>query len=164
MVELYRRAHGLFACNGIMFNHESPRRSSEFFSRRLTEGAVRIKTGKADRLPLGNLHPRRDWGFAGDYMAAAWAMLQRPAPEDFVIATGVRHTVQDFVTTVFAALGLDGQRFVAPDPSLARSDDPDSPPADTTKAEAVLGWRPTVEFDRLVKMLVEAELRRAGVS
>jgi GDPmannose 4,6-dehydratase len=154
----YREAYGLFACSGILFNHESPRRGRDFVSRKIAAGAARIKLGLADRLTLGNLAARRDWGFAGDYVRAMWAMLQRPAPEDFVIGTGVQHTVEDFCRAAFGCVGLDHRRYVVVDPSLLRPVENDNMAADASKARRLLDWTPTTGFTELVAMMVRAEM------
>lgn len=160
----YRESYGLFACSGILFNHESPRRSVEFVTRKISDGVARIKLGLADELVLGNLEARRDWGFAGDYVEAMWRMLQQPEPDDYVIATGQAHAVQDFVATAFAHVGLDWQPYVRQDPQYMRPAEIDLLVGDPTKAYRTLGWRPTVGFAELVAMMVEADLRRLGGS
>ena len=158
----YRESYGLFACSGILFNHESPRRGKEFVTRKVTDGAARIKHGRAAQLPLGNLAARRDWGYAGDYVEAMWRMLQQGSPDDFVIATGETHSVQEFCALAFARLGLDWRRHVIVDPTLVRPADVDLLQGDATKAKRVLGWTPKVSFEQLVEMMVDADLARMG--
>ncbi len=156
----YRESYGLFTCSGILFNHESPRRGLEFVSRKITDGAARIKLGLADTLRLGNLDAHRDWGFAGDYVRAMWMMLQQDTPDDYVIATGKTHSVRDLVELAFSYLGLDWQRYVVVDPALVRPAEVDLLCGDATKARTKLGWTPTVGFEDLVKMMVDADLQR----
>ncbi len=154
----YRESYGIFACSSICFNHESPRRGSEFVTRKVTQQAARIKLGLADRLKMGNLDARRDWGFAGDYVQAMWFMLQQPQADDFVIATGETHSVQELVQAAFAYAGLDWKKFVEIDPKLVRPAEVDSLCGDSSKARKILGWKPKVNFDQLVKMMIEADL------
>ena len=156
----YRESYGLFAVSGILFNHESPRRGLEFVTRRITDGASRIKLGLADRLTLGNLDAKRDWGFAGDYVEAMWRMLQHPEPEDFVVGTGRSHSVREFVEEAFRYAGLEWSRHVEIDPSLIRPAEVDHLVADPSRARKTLGWRPKVSFSELVRMMVEADLER----
>jgi GDPmannose 4,6-dehydratase len=156
----YRESYGLYAVSGILFNHESPRRGVEFVTRKISDGAARIKLGLARELRLGNLEARRDWGFAGDYVEAMWRMLQRPEPRDFVIGTGVTHTVREFVEIAFAHVGLDWRRHVVQDPRFVRPAEVDLLQADPSLARADLGWRPTVGFEDLVRMMVDADLER----
>ncbi|HEY8346561.1 MAG TPA: GDP-mannose 4,6-dehydratase [Symbiobacteriaceae bacterium] len=156
----YRESYNLFACCGILFNHESPRRGSEFVTRKISEGVARIKLGLARELRLGNLDARRDWGFAGDYVRAMWLMLQQPYPDDYVIATGETHSVREFVELAFAHVGLNWQDYVVVDPSLFRPAEVDALVGDASKARRVLGWEPTVRFPDLVAMMVEADLKR----
>ena len=156
----YRESYDLFACSGILFNHESPRRGTEFVTRKITEGVARIKLGLADELRLGNLKARRDWGFAGDYVRAMWLMLQQPHPDDYVIATGETHTVEEFVALAFDHVGLSWQDYVVIDPAFFRPAEVDLLVGDTTKARRQLGWQPTVGFEELVRMMVEADLKR----
>ncbi len=150
----YREAYGLFACNGILFNHESPRRGETFVTRKITRAVGRIKEGLQDKLFLGNLDARRDWGFAGDYVEAMWLMLQQEAPDDYVVATGVSHSVRDFLAAAFAELGMDWQKFVAFDPRYLRPAEVDVLQGDAGKAQSRLGWQPRVDFKQLVKMMV----------
>jgi GDPmannose 4,6-dehydratase len=157
----YREAYGLFACNGILFNHESPRRGETFVTRKITRGATRIKLGLQDKLYLGNLDAKRDWGFAGDYVEAMWLMLQAERPRDYVIATGETHSVREFTEATFARLGLDWQQHVEIDPRYFRPSEVDLLLGDAGKAHRELGWRPRVGFDELVRMMVDADLRLA---
>ncbi len=157
----YREAYGLFACAGILFNHESPRRGYEFVTRKITHGAARIKLGLQRELRLGNLDAARDWGFAGDYVEAMWAMLQQDVPDDYVISTDVSHTVREFAERAFASLDLDWREHVALDPTLYRPAEVHTLRGDSSKARRVLGWQPTVGFEQLVDMMVEHDLERA---
>jgi GDPmannose 4,6-dehydratase len=156
----YRESYGLFAVAGILFNHESPRRSVEFVTRKITDGAARIKLGLARELRLGNLDAKRDWGFAGDYVQAMWLMLQQEEPEDFVIATGETHTVREFCELAFGALDLDWQQFVVTDPAFTRPAEVDLLLGDASRAREKLGWSPRVAFPELVRMMVDADLER----
>lgn len=156
----YRESYGLFAVSGILFNHESPRRGLEFVTRKVTDGAARIKLGLANELPLGNLDAQRDWGFAGDYVKAMWAMLQQDEPDDFVIGTGETHTVRSLVTTAFEHVDLDWEEWVVVDPRFIRPAEVDLLMADPSKARRKLGWEPEVEFDELIRMMVDADLKR----
>jgi GDPmannose 4,6-dehydratase len=154
----YRESYGMFAVSGILFNHESPRRGLEFVTRKVTDGVARIKLGLADRISLGNLDAHRDWGFAGDYVRAMWLMLQQDAADDYVIATGVSHSVRNLVELAFGHAGLDWQKYVRTDPALLRPAEVDHLIGDPSKAERVLGWKPSVSFDRLVAMMVDADI------
>jgi GDPmannose 4,6-dehydratase len=156
----YRESYGLYAVSGILFNHESPRRGIEFVTRKVTDGAARIKLGLATELRLGNLDAKRDWGFAGDYVDAMWRMLQQPAPQDYVVGTGVAHSVRELVDIAFDHVGLDWQKHIAVDPKFLRPAEVDVLLADPTKARADLGWVPRVPFDKLVRMMVDADLDR----
>jgi GDPmannose 4,6-dehydratase len=156
----YRESYNLFACSGILFNHESPRRGLEFVTRKVTDGVARIKLGLADSLSLGNLDAHRDWGFAGDYVRAMWLMLQQDEPDDYVVATGISHSVRELVEIAFAHVGLDWQRFVRTDPSLLRPAEVDHLIGDASKARKKLGWTPSVDFVGLVRMMVDADLER----
>jgi GDPmannose 4,6-dehydratase len=158
----YRESYGMYAVSGILFNHESPRRGMEFVSRKVSDGVARIKLGLAAELRLGNLDARRDWGFAGDYVDAMWRMLQRPEPADYVIGTGVTHSVRDLVEIAFSHAGLDWTRHVRSDPAFMRPAEVDLLQADPSKARAELGWTPTVDFAGLVRMMVDADLARLG--
>jgi GDPmannose 4,6-dehydratase len=154
----YRESYGMFACSCISFNHESPRRGVEFVTRKVAQQVARIKLGQADKLKMGNLEGRRDWGFAGDYVRAMWMMLQQPQPEDFVIATGVTHSVKELLQIAFSYAGLDWQKHVEVDPALVRPAEPDPLCGDAAKARSVLGWSPEVSFQQLVEMMVQTEL------
>lgn len=156
----YRESHGLFAVSGILFNHESPRRGLEFVTRKVTRGAARIKRGLTDTLSLGNLDARRDWGFAGDYVRAMWLMLQQDRADDYVIATGTSHSVRELVEVAFSHAGLDWREHVRTDPALLRPAEVDHLIGDPAKAETALGWRPSVDFEGLVRMMVDADLER----
>jgi GDPmannose 4,6-dehydratase len=155
----YRESYGLFAVSGILFNHESPRRGIQFVSRKVTLGAARIKLGLESELPLGNLDAQRDWGFAGDYVRAMHLMLQATDPEDYVVGTGETHSVRELVELAFAAVDLDWRAYVRTDPRFVRPAEVDMLKADPTKARERLGWKPTVTFEELVRMMVEADLR-----
>ncbi|SDH76564.1 GDPmannose 4,6-dehydratase [Sinosporangium album] len=159
LTQNYRESYGMHAVSGILFNHESPRRGTEFVTRKVTLGAARIKLGLADELRLGNLEARRDWGYAGDYVRAMHMMLQTPTPEDYVIGTGRTHTVRELVQAAFAAAGLDWERHVVGDRSLHRPAEVDLLCADPKKARAQLGWEPSVSFEELIAMMVESDLR-----
>src|SRR5712691_4200261 len=154
----YREAYGLFACNGILFNHESPRRGENFVTRKITRSATRIKLGIQEKLALGNLEAQRDWGFAGDYVEAMWLMLQQEKPDDYIIATGEAHSVRDLVELAFAAAGLDWRRHVEVDRRYFRPTEVDALRGDPTKARGVLGWEPRVSFAELVEMMVEHDI------
>jgi len=156
----YRESYGLHAVSGILFNHESPRRGMEFVTRKVSDGVARIALGLADQLRLGNLDARRDWGFAGDYVDAMWRMLQQDAPRDYVIGTGVTHSVRELVDVAFRHVGLDWQRHVVTDPALTRPAEVDLLLADASRAREELGWSPTVGFHDLVAMMVDADLAR----
>src|SRR5688572_21873811 len=155
----YREGYGLFACNGILFNHESPRRGETFVSRKITKAAARIKLGRQNKLFLGNLDARRDWGYAGDYIEAMWMMLQQDHPDDYVIATGETHSVRDFLDEAFGHLDLDWQKYVEIDPRYYRPTEVDLLLGDSSKARAKLGWRPRVQFKELVRMMSDADLQ-----
>lgn len=155
----YREAYNLFACSGILFNHESPRRGETFVTRKITRAAARIKLGVQKELFLGNLDAKRDWGFAGDYVQAMWMMLQAEQPDDYVIATGETHTVREFLDRAFGHVGLDWHDFVKIDPRYYRPTEVDLLIGDAAKAKRTLGWEPKVSFQELVTMMVEADLR-----
>ena len=157
----YREAYGLFACNGILFNHESPRRGETFVTRKITRAATRIKCGLQSKLYLGNLDARRDWGFAGDYVEAMWLMLQQKKPDDYVVATGESHLVREFVAEVFAYLDLDWQKYVEIDPRYLRPSEVDHLQGDPSKAKKVLGWEPKVTFKKLARMMTDADMKVA---
>jgi GDPmannose 4,6-dehydratase len=157
----YRDAYGFFVSNGILFNHESPRRGETFVTRKITRAAARIKLGLQDKLFLGNLDAKRDWGFAGDYVEAMWRILQHDTPTDFVIATGEMHTVREFLDLAFAELGLDPGRHVEIDPRYFRPTEVDELCGDASRARTLLGWEPRVGFRQLVQMMVAADLEAA---
>ncbi|MGA3210412.1 MAG: GDP-mannose 4,6-dehydratase [Terriglobales bacterium] len=157
----YREGYNMFACNGILFNHESPRRGETFVSRKITRAATRIKAGLQTRLYLGNLEARRDWGYAPEYVEAMWAMLQQERPDDFVIATGETHSVREFVEETFGYLGLDWERYVAVDPKYFRPTEVDLLIGDSSKAQAALGWKAKVTFKQLVRIMVDADMKLA---
>lgn len=156
----YRESYDLFAASGILFNHESPRRGLEFVTRKVSDGVARIKLGLTTRLSLGNLDAHRDWGFAGDYVRAMWLMLQQDAADDYVVATGVSHSVRDLAQTAFSHVGLDWQEYVDTDPALLRPAEVEHLIGDSAKARDELDWRPTIDFDRLVRMMVDADVKR----
>lgn len=158
----YRESYGLFACSGILFNHESPRRGKEFVSRKVTDGVGRIKRGLATELKLGNLEARRDWGYAGDYVKAMWLMLQQETPDDYVIATGETHSVRELLQIAFARAGLDWREHVVEDHALKRPAEVDLLLGDASKAKRVLGWQPEVSFRELIEMMVDADLQRTA--
>lgn len=160
----YRESYGLHAVSGILFNHESPRRGVEFVTRKVTEAVARIKMGRLNRLLLGNLDARRDWGYAGDYVDAMWRMLQQDQPEDFVIGTGETHSVKELVQLAFSHVGLDWRDHVDVDPGLVRPAEVDLLLADPTRARDRLGWIPKVRFPELVRMMVDADLKRLSGS
>ncbi len=154
----YRESYDLFACSGILFNHESPRRGLEFVTRKVTHGAAKIKLGLAKELRLGNLHSQRDWGFAGDYVQAMWMMLQQDAPDDYVVATGTTHSVQQLCQAAFSHLGLNWQEYVVVDQAFMRPAEVDHLVGDAQKAGELLGWAPEVSFEELVAMMVDHDL------
>ncbi len=156
----YRESYDLFACSGILFNHESPRRGLEFLPRKVSYGAALIKLGMARDLRLGNLEAKRDWGFAGDYVRSMWLMLQQDRPDDYVVGSGQTHSVRELCRVAFGHLGLDYEKYVKVDPRFFRPADVDLLVSDPSKAHKVLGWEPTVSFEDLVIMMVEADLKR----
>jgi GDPmannose 4,6-dehydratase len=156
----YRESYDLFACSGILFNHESPRRGLEFVTRKVTHGAALIKLGMAHKLRLGNLDARRDWGYAADYVRTMWLMLQQDAPDDYVVGTGQTHSVRQLCQVAFEHLGLDYDNYVVSDPRFLRPAEVDLLVSDPTKARSKLGWKPTISFEELVIMMVEADLKR----
>jgi GDPmannose 4,6-dehydratase len=156
----YRESYNLFACSGILFNHESPRRGLEFVTRKVTDGVARIKLGLSDSLPMGNLDAQRDWGFAGDYVRAMWLMLQQDEPDDYVVSTGVTHTVKRLVELAFSHAGLDWQKYVKIDQRFIRPAEVDLLIGDPAMAKNILGWEPTVDFSSLVRMMVDADIQR----
>jgi GDPmannose 4,6-dehydratase len=155
----YRESYNIYGCSGILFNHESPRRGLEFVTHKITHAVARIKMGLADELRLGNLQAQRDWGYAGDYVRAMWLMLQQDVPEDYVIATGETHSVQEFVEEAFGYQDLDWQDYVVQDPKFYRPAEVDLLVGDASKAGRELGWEPTVDFRGLVRLMVDADLR-----
>jgi GDPmannose 4,6-dehydratase len=157
----YREAFGLFACNGILFNHESPRRGETFVTRKITRAAARIKLGLQEKLYLGNIDAKRDWGYAGDYIEAMWLMLQQDNPDDFVIATGEMYSVREFLDEVFGYLELDWQKYVEIDERYFRPTEVDVLCGDATKAKKILKWQPKVTFKELAKMMTDADMKIA---
>jgi GDPmannose 4,6-dehydratase len=157
----YRDAYGIFASNGILFNHESPRRGETFVTRKITRAATQIKLGLKEKLYLGNLDAKRDWGFAGDYVEAMWMMLQQEKPDDFVIATGETHSVREFAQKVFAKLGLDYNKYVMVDQRYFRPTEVDVLLGDSAKAKKILGWQPKIGFENLIDMMIAADLELA---
>ena len=160
----YRESYDLYAVSGMLFNHESPRRGLEFVTRKVTDGVARIKLGLADTLSLGNLDTRRDWGYAADYVRAMWLMLQQAQADDFVIATGISHSVRELVEVAFGHVGLDWRKYVGLDPGLIRPAEVEHLIGDSTKARGQLGWEPTVDFTGLVTMMVDADLDRVAAA
>ena len=156
----YRESYDIFACSGILFNHESPLRGKEFVTRKITDAVARIKLGAQDKLFLGNLDAMRDWGFAGDYVQAMWKMLQQDKPDDYVVATGEKHSVREFVELAFSRVGLDWREYVEVDPKFFRPAEVNTLRGDASKAHKVLGWTPTVTFAQLVNMMVDADMVR----
>ena len=156
----YRESYGIFAASGILFNHESPRRGIEFVTRKVTDGVARIKLGLASDLGLGNLDACRDWGFAGDYVRAMWLMLQQDTADDYVIATGISHSVRELVERAFGHAGLDWQKYVRVDPAFLRPAEVDHLIGDAGRARKVLGWEPQVNFEQLIVMMVDADIAR----
>ncbi len=156
----YRESFGIYAVSGILFNHESPRRGLEFVTRKVSDGVARIHLGRATELRMGNLDAQRDWGFAGDYVRAMWAMLQRPEPTDYVVATGLAHSVRDLCRIAFTHVGLDYEKYVVVDERLYRPAEVDHLLGDSTKARAELAWEPKVQFEELVRMMVDADITR----
>ncbi len=159
----YRESYDLYACNGILFNHESPRRGETFVTRKITRGLAKILAGKQDKIYLGNLDAKRDWGYAKDYVEAMWLMLQQDKPEDFVIATGETHSVGDFLDTAFGHVNLDWQQYIEIDPRYYRPSEVDILLGDASKAKQKLGWQPKVHFEELVKMMVDSDLKAEGI-
>ena len=158
----YRESYGMHVSNGILFNHESPRRGENFVTRKITMGVAAIKQGRAKELRLGNLDAKRDWGYAKDYVEAMWRMLQQEKPGDYVIATGETHSVREFCEEAFGCVGLDWKDFVKVDPKYFRPAEVDLLLGDSSKAQRVLGWKPRVTFKELAKLMVEADLESAG--
>jgi GDPmannose 4,6-dehydratase len=148
----------MFACSGILFNHESPRRGLEFVTRKVTNTVAKIKLGLAKELRIGNVNAKRDWGFSGDYVEAMWLMLQQPKPDDYVIATGETHSVQELIDVSFERVGLDPKKFVVQDPKFMRPAEVDLLIGDPAKAKRILKWQPKVTFKKLIEMMVDADL------
>jgi GDPmannose 4,6-dehydratase len=159
----YREGYRIFACNGILFNHESPRRGETFVTRKITRGVSRILAGKESNIYLGNLNARRDWGFSPEYVECMWRMLQSAPPDDYVLGTGESHSVEDFLDNVFSYVGLDKEKHVKIDPKYFRPTEVESLIADARKAKVALGWDPKIKFDDLVKIMVDADMRAIGL-
>ena len=159
----YRESYGMFACSAMGFNHESPRRGLEFVTRKVTHQVAKIKCGLANKLTMGNLDAKRDWGFAGDYVRAMWMMLQQPEADDFVLATGKTHSIRELLEAAFGTVGLDWEKYVEIDPKLIRPAEVDILCGNATKAKEKLGWEPEVSFEELIEMMVKAEIGRAHV-
>lgn len=157
---VYREGYGIFACNGILFNHESPLRGLEFVTRKITNACARISLGIQDTLSIGNLNARRDWGYAGDYVESMWKMLQQDKPDDYVIATGSAHSVQEFVNSAFSCVGLSPEKHLKQDPKLLRPLDVHDLRGDSSKAQSILDWKPSKTFEQLVKEMVESDVGR----
>jgi len=158
----YRESYNLYACSGILFNHESPRRGLEFVTRKITHGVARIKLGLANELRLGNLESRRDWGFAGDYVEAMWMMLQQDQPDDYVVCTGITHAVREFCEAAFEHVGLDYRDYVIQDPRFYRPAEVDLLVGDPEKSRRQLNWEPKISFEKLVQMMVDSDLQLLG--
>ena len=156
----YRESYNMFAVSGILFNHESPRRGLEFVTRKITDGVARIKVGMAKELRLGNLEAKRDWGFAGDYVRAMWMMLQQKKPADYVVATGVAHSVRQFADLAFKSVGLNYQDYVKVDEAFMRPAEVETLLGDPTKAGTELGWKPEVTFEEMIRLMVESDVKR----
>lgn len=159
----YREAYGIFACSGILFNHESPRRGENFVTRKITRGIAEILAGRQDKIYLGNLEAKRDWGFAKEYVNAMWLMLQQKKPDDYVIATGEMHSVREFVDLAFGLVGLNWKRYIKTDPRYYRPTEVDALQGDASKAKSILGWQPKVKFEELVRIMLNADLKAVGV-
>ena len=164
MTRNYRESYNLFACSGILFNHESPRRGFEFVTRKITNTAVKIKLGLATELKLGNLEAKRDWGYAGDYIVAMWLMLQQDKPDDFVIASGQTHSGGEFVNSAFDYIGLDYKKYVFIDEKFFRPSEINELVGDSSKARQKLKWKPAVSFEKLIQMMVDADMEKAANS
>lgn len=158
----YRESYGIFTVSGILFNHESPRRGLEFVTRKVTDGAARIKLGLADKLRMGNLEAKRDWGFAGDYVLAMWMMLQHDKPDNFVVATGRNHSVEELCEIAFSHLDLDYKEYVVTDPQFVRPAEVDVLLGDASHAKKTLGWEPQTSFEQMITMMVDADMKRLG--
>jgi GDPmannose 4,6-dehydratase len=160
LTQNYRAAYGMYAVSGILFNHESPRRGRHFVTRKVTDAVARISLGLADKLELGNMDAKRDWGYAKDYVHAMWLMLQQPEPDDYVIATGEEHSVNELVEYAFGLAGLDHRDHVVTSPEHMRPSDVESLCGDASKAHQRLGWTPTLRFAELIKLMVDADMER----
>ncbi len=160
----YREAYNLFACNGILFNHESPRRGENFVTRKVTHGIAQILAGKADHIDMGNMDAQRDWGFAPEYVEAMWKMLQAQSPVDYVIGTGRKHSVKEFIERSFAYVGLDWKKYIRQDPRFLRLTEVDELQADASKAAREIGWQPKVGFEELIMVMVDADMRAVGLT
>ena len=158
MVAIYRQTFNLYACNGILFNHESPRRGEAFVTRKITRAVARIRAGLQDKLSLGNLEPQRDWGYAKEYVEAMWLMLQQEQPDDYVVATGETHSVREFLEEAFRLAGLESRKYVVHDQRFLRPAEVDPLVGDTCKVQRQLGWKPKTTFQGLVKLMVEADI------
>ena len=163
LVGLYRKRHGVFAVSGILYNHESPRRPERFVTQKIARSAAEIAKGKKEKLKLGNIEARRDWGFAGDYVKAIWRMLQTDTPDDYIVATGESHSIKDFLQAAFGHVGLDWEAWVEVDPTLIRAVDVGRLVGDYAKASEKLGWKPEVTFEELVRMMVDSHLQKIEV-
>lgn len=163
LVGLYRKRHGVFAVSGILYNHESPRRPERFVTQKIARSAAEIAKGKKEKLKLGNIEARRDWGFAGDYVKAIWRMLQADTPDDYIVATGESHSIKDFLQAAFGHVGLDWETWVEVDPTLIRAVDVGRLVGDYAKASEKLGWKPEVPFEELVRMMVDSQLKKIEV-
>lgn len=164
LCKIYREAYGMFICNGILFNHESPRRGKTFVTRKITTGIAAILSGKQDKIFLGNLEAKRDWGFAPEYVEAMWLMLQQEKPDDFIIATGETHSIREFLQEAFELAGLGSfEKYIGIDPKYYRPIEVNSLQGDASKAKQILGWHPKVKFRELVRIMLEADLKQAGL-
>ena len=164
LCKIYREGYGMFICNGILFNHESPRRGKTFVTRKITTSIAAILAGKQDKIYLGNLEAKRDWGYAPEYVEAMWLMLQQDKPDDFVIATGETHSIREFLEEAFGLLNIaDWQKYIDTDPKYYRPVEVNFLQGDAAKAKKVLGWEPKVKFRELVKIMLEADLKEAGL-
>lgn len=164
LVGLYRKMHGIFAVSGILYNHESPRRPERFVTQKIARSAAEIAKGKKEKLKLGNIEARRDWGFAGDYVKAIWMMLQTDTPDDYIVATGESHSVRDFLQAAFRHAGLDWEKWVESDPTLLRPVEVGRLVGDSAKAKEKLGWKPDVTFEELVRMMVDSQIQKIEVA
>jgi GDPmannose 4,6-dehydratase len=164
MTRNYRDGYGIFACNGVLFNHESPRRGETFVTRKITRGIAKILAKKEKHIYLGNLYPRRDWGYAPEYAESMWKILQRDTPEDFVVGTGEAHSVQEFLQAAFSYAGLDPDEHLRTDARYFRPTETDNLVANPTKAQKELGWNPKIRFTDLAKIMVDADMRAAGLN